>query len=219
MDEYNENNYVNDGQAESAESEASERDFAETLREEIEKRLSIVRADAERRLNEVKEEYEKRISDEIAQKEQALAFAAENTVKKLSKLEQLANERYDALQREYSNFRKRNTEIAADSRDAGINEAVAAFLPVLDGFDLARKHMDANSLSGFDIIEKQAYAALTALGVAEVSALGNEFDMNTMNAVMREENAGAVGKVLEVFMKGYVRGGKVIRHAVVKIGV
>ncbi|MDR3217141.1 MAG: nucleotide exchange factor GrpE [Clostridiaceae bacterium] len=220
MEEYNDNNDINkDAAAENAEETASERDFAEALRAEIEKRLAIVRADAERRLSDVKEEYEKHLDDERTQKEQALAFAAENTVKKLKNLEQLANERYEALQREYANFRKRNQDVAAESRESGFKDAIAAFLPVFDGFDLARKHVKGAALSGFEIIEKQAIAALTALGVEEVKALGEDFDMATMNAVMREENPDKAGKVLEVFLKGYARGGKVIRHAVVKIGV
>ena len=52
----------------------------------------------------------------------------------------------------------------------------------------------------------------------EIEALGKNFDPNLHNAVMHieDENYGE-NEIVEVFMKGYIRGEKVLRHSMVKV--
>ena len=59
---------------------------------------------------------------------------------------------------------------------------------------------------------------LSKLGVAEIEAEGKQFDPNVHNAVMHieDENLGE-NEVVEVFMKGYAKGDKVLRHSMVKV--
>ena len=60
--------------------------------------------------------------------------------------------------------------------------------------------------------------ALVKLGVEEIKAEGETFDPNLHNAVMHVEDDGlGEGQIVEVFQKGYHKGDKVIRHAVVKV--
>ena len=54
-------------------------------------------------------------------------------------------------------------------------------------------------------------------GVTEIDALGKEFDPAFHNAVMQVEDPENAGKVVEVIRKGYIRNGKVIRYAMVKV--
>jgi len=56
------------------------------------------------------------------------------------------------------------------------------------------------------------------MGVSEIEALGKPFDPNVHNAVMHvdDENYGE-NEIIEVFMKGYIRGDKVLRYSMVKV--
>ena len=58
--------------------------------------------------------------------------------------------------------------------------------------------------------------ALTKMGLEEIPALGEKFDPDVHNAVMRAEE-GEPGTVLEVFQKGYRIKNRVIRYAMVKV--
>ena len=59
---------------------------------------------------------------------------------------------------------------------------------------------------------------LAKMGVSEIEALGKTFDPNLHNAVMHveDDNAGE-NEIVEVFMKGYIRGEKVLRYSMVKV--
>ena len=61
-------------------------------------------------------------------------------------------------------------------------------------------------------------ADLERCGFEEVPALGEDFDPEKHNAVMRETTDDP-GKVLEVFQKGYRVKDKIIRYAMVKVSV
>ena len=52
----------------------------------------------------------------------------------------------------------------------------------------------------------------------EIEALGAKFDPNVHNAVMHiDDDSFGENEVVEVFMKGYARGDKVLRHSMVKV--
>ncbi|MBQ9060091.1 MAG: nucleotide exchange factor GrpE, partial [Firmicutes bacterium] len=58
----------------------------------------------------------------------------------------------------------------------------------------------------------------TKAGLAEITALGEDFDPNVHNAVMAEETEEyESGKVSGVMQKGYTLNGKVIRPSMVKV--
>ena len=59
---------------------------------------------------------------------------------------------------------------------------------------------------------------LSKLGVEEFGAVGEKFDPNIHNAVMHiEDDTLGEEEIIEVFQKGYKRGDKIIRHAMVKV--
>ena len=69
-----------------------------------------------------------------------------------------------------------------------------------------------------ELIFKQLMAALEKAGVAEIKALGEEFDPNFHNAVMMEEtDEYESNKVSEVMQKGYTLNSRVIRPSMVKV--
>lgn len=73
-------------------------------------------------------------------------------------------------------------------------------------------------LDGVKMTLKLLMEAAGKLGLEEVPALGEKFDPELHNAVMRAEE-GEPGTVLEVFEKGYRARGRIIRYAMVKVAV
>lgn len=77
---------------------------------------------------------------------------------------------------------------------------------------------DAAYKEGVELIFKQFLDLLNQHGVTEIEAQGKVFDPELHNAVMHveDENAGE-NEIVEVFMKGYKQGDKVLRHSMVKV--
>lgn len=145
------------------------------------------------------------------------ALTAEN--EKLKKELAETSDKYLRMLAEYDNFRRR----AAKEKDGvyadAYSDAIGALLPVLDNLDRAVGCKDPEALAGgLALTLKSFNEALGKLGVEEIKADGETFDPNLHNAVMHvdDESAGD-GQVVEVFQKGYKKGDKVIRHAVVKV--
>ena len=128
---------------------------------------------------------------------------------------------YLRLRADYENFRRRNQEATVSARRDGMANAVEAILPAMDSIDRALGICtDEKSKEGLQLIKKQIETSLSQIGVSEIPAEGADFDHNLHNAVQRAEvEEDQVGKVLEVYQRGYKIGDKVIRYAMVKVGV
>jgi len=134
------------------------------------------------------------------------------------------DEYLDSLRRsqaEFQNFRRRNQTARSDGYQDGVRESLTAMLPVIDNLeralDAAKKSGESESLTGgVEMILSMMMSELGKLGLEEVPALGEDFDPELHNAVMREP-AEEPGKVLEVFQKGYRVKDKIIRYAMVKV--
>jgi molecular chaperone GrpE len=128
-------------------------------------------------------------------------------------------------QADFQNFKRRNQTARSDGYDDGVREAIAAMLPAIDNLeraiDAAEKTEDeaAKALAdGVKMTLNTLMESLKRFGFEEVPALGEEFDPEKHNAVMREAGE-APGKILEVFQKGYRVKDKIIRYAMVKVAV
>ena len=128
-------------------------------------------------------------------------------------------------QADFQNFKRRNQTARADGYEDGAREAIAAMLPAIDNLeravDAAEKTDDdgAKALAeGVSMTLNTLFESLKRFGFEEVPALGEEFDPEKHNAVMRETTDDP-GKVLEVFQKGYKVKDKIIRYAMVKVAV
>lgn len=171
------------------------------------------------------------VMDEITEEEPKEEIVFEETtltadeVKALKeKLDKLEADRADAvkqaqrLQAEFENYRKRNAQVAADSRDDGVRETVKTLLPVLDSFERALDNAPEDTFAeGIRNIEKQFRDSLVKCGTEEIPADGM-FDPNLHDAVMKENVEGEPsGKILTVFQKGYKVKGKIVRFSMVKV--
>lgn len=124
-------------------------------------------------------------------------------------------------QAEFQNFKRRNATVRTDAYDEGARETIFAMLPVIDNLELAIRHAEQQGeegamVEGVRMTLKIMLDTLGKLGLEEVPALGETFDPEKHNAVMRVDG-GEPDKIVEVFQKGYKVKDKMIRYAMVKV--
>lgn len=139
---------------------------------------------------------------------------------------QQRDEYLDSLRRtqaDFQNFKRRNQTARADGYEDGLREALTAVLPAIDNLERAldaaeKAGTDDGFINGVKMTLSTLMEELKRFGFEEVPALGEEFNPELHNAVMRESGE-TPGKILEVFQKGYRVKDKIIRYAMVKVCV
>lgn len=168
------------------------------------------------------------INDQSAEDQTSEENQAEPTAEQWKEALELAvkqRDEYLALaqraQADYQNFKRRNQQTRTEAYDDGVRETITALLPVVDNLERAIAASEGENealISGVKMTYKQMIDALARLGLEEVPAVGEMFDPDIHNAVMKSAE-GEPGTVLEVFEKGYRVKGRMIRYAMVKIAV
>ena len=167
--------------------------------------------------------------EKLSGKEKKKLKKAEEQIAELtSKLEKAqadiaeANDKYTRLYAEYDNFRRRSQKEKEGIYADAYIDALTQILPVLDNLERAAAYgmEDAEHplAKGLELTLKSFAETMEKMGVKEIAALGEKFDPNVHNAVMHvdDETLGE-NEVVEVFMKGYIKGDKVLRHSMVKV--
>lgn len=185
--------------------------------------------------NEEKEQQITEEIEEIEETEQETAATAENIAEESSdtaeensaenELQAQIDSLKDRLARsaaEFDNYKKRTAKEKEDFYAHAVCETMMQILPVLDNLQRASAAAELSGgedmLEGVKMIQRQFEEALNAIGVSPIEAVGQQFDPELHNAVMRDENADAdENTVTEEFMKGYTYKGKVVRHSMVKV--
>ena len=131
-------------------------------------------------------------------------------------------ERYKRLQADYENHRRRTRQEKEDLSKVVAQNIILDLLPVVDNFERALSSaatQDAGKLlMGVEMIHRQFLQVLDKCGLTTVEALGQIFDPQKHDAVMRvEDETKADGTVAEELQKGYAVRGKVIRPSMVKV--
>ena len=126
------------------------------------------------------------------------------------------------VQADFENFRRRNESVRADAYADGRKDTAAMMLPVLDNLERAVEAAagspDEALRNGVEMVLKQMTDAYGKLEVKPINRLGEKFDPNLENAILQgSEDEGKPGTVCQVLQKGYMIGGKVLRHAMVKV--
>ena len=133
------------------------------------------------------------------------------------------NDKYLRLCAEYDNFRKRSAKEREGTYADAVCDTLSAILPVLDNLERAAQYntgdvAESQMGKGLELTLKSFSDLLSKMGVAEIEAEGKPFDPNLHNAVMHvEDETLGENTVAEVFMKGYAKGDKVLRYAMVKV--
>ena len=128
--------------------------------------------------------------------------------------------RYLRLMADFQNYKKRVEKEKKDLYSYANEKIIIELLSVLDNFERALEQETEGDgfKEGMEMIFKQLGDVLEKSGLAEIAALGEDFDPNFHNAVMTEETEEyESGKVSGVMQKGYTLNGKVIRPSMVKV--
>lgn len=185
--------------------EPVEAEVSEELTPDAEECEKTTRAE-KKKLKKAEAELE-RLSAELEKKEKELADASD---------------KYMRLYAEYDNFRRRTAlEKEGIYSDAYV-DALTQILPILDNMERAAQFSveDAESpvAKGIALTVKSFTDTLAKMGVEEIEALGAQFDPNLHNAVMHvDDEQYGENEIVEVLMKGYKRGDKVLRYSMVKV--
>lgn len=167
----------------------------------------------------IEEEVAEPETDETAEvNEDAENTAASEETPKEPEEEESA--RYMRLMADFQNYKKRVEKEKTDIYSYANEKIATELLAVLDNFERALDHecSDKGFKEGMDMIFKQMFEVLEKSGLAEIPALGEDFDPNFHNAVMTEDtDEYESGKVSGVLQKGYTLNGKVIRPTMVKV--
>ena len=173
-------------------------------------------------MNELSKKDKKREDKQLREENRKLTAKNKELGDSLEKAQKEHDELHDKYLRvcaEYDNFRKRTQKERDGIFTDAYSDALKEILPIFDNLERAALYTEPDKLTeGLELIFKSAKEMLTKLGVEEFGAVGEKFDPNIHNAVMHidDESAGEE-EIIEVFQKGYKRGDKIIRHAMVKV--
>ena len=128
------------------------------------------------------------------------------------------DDKYLRLAAEYDNFRRRSREEKDATYSSAMADTVAELLPIIDNLERAAAFDDSEKVrEGVKMIASTVTSALSKLGVEAFGEAGDKFDPNLHNAVMHDEDdSERENEITDVFQKGYKKGNKIIRFAMVK---
>ena len=131
-------------------------------------------------------------------------------------------DKYARLAAEYDNYRKRTAkEIDMRYSDAKA-DVWKNIITIVDDFERVMQAEIPVECQGYkegvNIIYKKLNEMMAAAGIEEIKALNEQFDPELHNAVMHiDSDEAGENEIVEVFMKGYKLGDKVIRFSMVKV--
>ena len=172
------------------------------------------------------------VNGEDAVADEADTSAENDTPKELTMEEKLAAaeakaaENLEGWQRalaEFDNARKRFQKGRIDARANAMVDIAEQLLPVLDDFDLAFGNVpeeisESEWFGGVELIPRKMFGILEKIGISRVGSVGEPFDPNVHNAIMREDSAEyETDTVIREFQGGYKIGDRVIRPAIVVV--
>ena len=139
-------------------------------------------------------------------------------IERLTREAKEKDDKYMRLAAEYENFRRRSREEKEATYAVALADTVAELLPIIDNLERAASFEDGEKVKdGLVMIAGTVSSVLEKLGVEAFGAPGDKFDPNIHNAVFHEEDdSGREDEITEVFQKGYRKGNRIIRFAMVK---
>lgn len=196
------------------------------MKDEMKKKDAAIMDDMEKEIEQAEQEptTETETVAEAAE-DMAKAIAATEALQAdLAKKEQdlqESNEQMLRLRADFDNFRRRTRQEKEELSTVVVQNIMADMLPLLDNFEraLAVESAGEGALKeGISMVYKQFAAALQKNGLEPITAVGEKFDPNFHQAVMRVEDAALEDDtVVEELQKGYMAHGRVIRPSMVKV--
>ena len=144
----------------------------------------------------------------------------------LEEMDKKAEEYLDGWQRaraEFANYKKRILRENIDIRQVARGEVIKLYLDIADDLERALQEKpeagDGETWAeGIEIIFQKLRARLEVEGIKPMNPIGEEFDPNIHEALMKEESEEfESGQIIEVIQEGYWIGDKVLRPALVRV--
>lgn len=196
-----------------------ERRITQQMSEEMKEKMNAESAEAEENAAADTEEAAEADNTEEAAGEDEI-FKKNKKIEELTEQLSAEKDKYLRVAAEYDNFRRRSLKDKEDAADKAKSNVIIEFLGVIDNFEraLASETADEGFRKGVEMIYNQYVEILRKQGVEEIEAMDKPFDPNIHSAVTQvtDENLGE-NVVCQVFQKGYIMNGKVIRHAMVAV--
>lgn len=147
--------------------------------------------------------------------------AAKAALEQKTKEYQESNEQLMRLRADFDNFRRRTRQEKEELSAVVLQGILGDLLPVVDNFERAMAADAAAGDSfreGIAMVHAQLTAVLQKNGLEAIVAVGEKFDPNFHQAVMRvEDSSKEEDTIVEELQKGYMAHGRVIRPSMVKV--
>ena len=162
------------------------------------------------------------VNDPSEIEDSSVEEALEKANDEIQRLAEYAQEMKDEALRakaEMENIRKRAERDVQNSRKFGIEKFAKELLPVTDSIDQALKHEvkldEAIAMKdGIEMTAKMLIDVLKKNGLEELDPKGEKFDPNIHEALAMVPNPELENNtIFEVFQKGYLLNGRVVRAA------
>ena len=159
---------------------------------------------------------------EVSEVEQQAAPVDQHTELK----EQLAKANEEVLRSraEVTNIQRRADQEVEKARKFAVEKLISDLLPVVDSLELAistiegEESQSKSTLEGVNITLKSLLETLVKYGVEVVAPHGEPFDPERHQAMSMVENPDCENNtVLEVYRKGYLLNGRLVRPAMVVV--
>lgn len=165
---------------------------------------------------------EKKEKKQTAKELEELKKANEELKKQVEELNGKLDLDHESMLRiaaEYENYRKRTAKEKEGIYGDAYVDAVTQLLPILDNLERAVGFAESGNLAeGVNMTLNMFKETFAKMGVEEIATDGVAFDPNLHNAVMHvEDDSLGENMIAETFSKGYKKGDKVIRYAMVKV--
>lgn len=131
-----------------------------------------------------------------------------------------AKEKHLRMAAEYENYRKRSQKERDGIYTDAVSDVIGAILPIADNLERAAQYKEEPEkvAEGLGLVSRSLADLLSKFGVEPFGAAGESFDPNLHNAIMHvEDQAYGDGEILEVFQRGYRKGDRIVRYAMVKV--
>jgi molecular chaperone GrpE len=144
----------------------------------------------------------------------------------LDEMKTKAEEYLDGWQRaraEFANYKKRILRDRTEIHQSARGEVIKLYLDIADDLERALQEKPGDGegatwADGIEIIFHKLRTRLESEGIKPMNPLGEEFDPNIHEALMKEENDEyESGQIIEVMQEGYWIGDKVLRPALVRV--
>ena len=128
-----------------------------------------------------------------------------------------ANDKYMRMIAEYDNYRRRTAKEKDGIYADAYADALKGILPIIDNLERAVGVSEPEALQkGLAMTLKGAEDALAKMGVTAFGEKGETFDPEKHNAVMHiEDEQYGESEITEVYQRGYAKGDKILRFAMV----